>query len=253
MPGTTTPRYSYAAIASVLVAFFCTACASVSVAGPPQPQAVMAETKHAATGWWNAAFIIRWPEGTEPAWHLDLLLAHRIVAPVLYRHRDEIVLWRFHRRAARDEAGHQFSFSFYSPRDTAERIYAALKSDAHLKALKDSGLVMEDRYEDTTTIAKPDVQDMCDAAWSPPIKASWPYFAMGASEMWLRLVTQVADQTQKDQAPTSPEDMAAFYAAVNESVTELWRTEGSHAFLHHLNGLFGYEPLIIYEKRLIGF
>ena len=39
------------------------------------------------------------------------------------------------------------------------------------------------------------------------------------------------------------EDYLAFYKKVEESVTEAWKREGRHAYLHHLNAIFGYEPL----------
>ncbi len=34
-----------------------------------------------------------------------------------------------------------------------------------------------------------------------------------------------------------------FYRQVNDAVTDTWHREGHHAFLHHLNALFGYEPI----------
>jgi hypothetical protein len=40
---------------------------------------------------------------------------------------------------------------------------------------------------------------------------------------------------------------------VDEVVEEMWRQEGSHAFLHHLNAIFGYEPVVVYERRLMNF
>lgn len=36
-------------------------------------------------------------------------------------------------------------------------------------------------------------------------------------------------------------------------LTALWQNEGRHAFLHHLNALFGYEPILIIEKRPMRF
>jgi hypothetical protein len=44
-----------------------------------------------------------------------------------------------------------------------------------------------------------------------------------------------------------------FYRVVNERLVELWRDEGGHAFIHHLNALFGYEETFIYERRLMRF
>jgi hypothetical protein len=40
-------------------------------------------------------------------WENDLLIAHQIAAPLLKARRIEIDLWRFHRRSAEDNTGHQ--------------------------------------------------------------------------------------------------------------------------------------------------
>ncbi len=40
---------------------------------------------------------------------------------------------------------------------------------------------------------------------------------------------------------------------MNDAVDDMWRQEGRHAFLHHLNAVFGYQPLVIYEKKLLTF
>ena len=57
-----------------------------------------------STGWWSARFRMFWPPEEEPLWHTDLLIAHKILAPVILQYQDRIGLWRFHRRATRDRA-----------------------------------------------------------------------------------------------------------------------------------------------------
>jgi len=37
--------------------------------------------------------------------------------------------------------------------------------------------------------------------------------------------------------------MRAFYREISQEVEATWRNEGGHAFLHHLNALFGYGPV----------
>jgi len=64
---------------------------------------------------------------------------------------------------------------------------------------------------------------------------------MGASRMWLALVSQHADPSPAP--PAGFAEMDAAYARADAAVTAVWRDEGRHAFLHHLNALFGYEPL----------
>jgi hypothetical protein len=202
-------------------------------------------------GWWRVQYLLNWPQDSDPDWYLDLYIASQIVAPVLNRYRSEVVLWRFHRRAVRDAAGHQFSFLFYSTADTAGRIYADLKSNPNVQQLKSSGKLFEADYDDLARNTKSRIEDASDSSWSPSIQKSWPYFIMGASQMWLQLILQIADQASAE-SPSAVRD-PEFYRQVQAAITNLWQTEGRHAFLHHLNALFGYEPVIVYEKRYLQF
>jgi hypothetical protein len=76
---------------------------------------------------------------------------------------------------------------------------------------------------------------------------------MGASQMWLNLIAEtVADMPTADTA-LSLDEYEEFYKEVNATITSLWENNGRHAFLHHLNALFGYQPVIFYEKRMLKF
>ena len=66
---------------------------------------------------------------------------------------------------------------------------------------------------------------------------------MGVSEMWLHMISEIVEQHPSEVRPRSLQDDLAFYKKVEESVTEAWKKEGRHAYLHHLNAIFGYEPL----------
>jgi len=76
---------------------------------------------------------------------------------------------------------------------------------------------------------------------------------MGVSQMWLHLIAEIAGEVPRETKPSSVQDIEAFYQQVNASLQTSWREEGGHAFLHHLNALFEYQPVIIYEKRLMTF
>lgn len=240
-------------VLAVLLTAMLWGCASPGVnrQWPPASEKEMVEA--APGGWWYARFVMNWPEGRDPFWYLDPLLAHRVVAPVLDRYGGEIVLWRFHRRAARDQAGHQFSFIFFSSQQTARRIFAALQSDPVLAALKQRGLVARDGYDDPNTITRPHIEDTSDRHWPLSIQKSWPYYLQGASEMWLNLIVEMVNQLTGGKLPASMEELLRFYERLNGEIGRLWREEGQHAFLHHLNALFGYEPLMVREKRLMEF
>ncbi|MEE4377968.1 MAG: hypothetical protein V2J55_10740 [Candidatus Competibacteraceae bacterium] len=190
--------------------------------------------------WWRVQFRIHWPQDEAPDWAMDVLLAHRVVAPVLSQYRDSIELWRFHRRAARDGAGRQFSFIFYAKPRTAERIYTALQADPLLQQLQAVKVVYTPPHKNK----EPYIESTSDPNWSAVIQKSWPYFIMGVSEMWLDLIDQIVKENLSESELTL-EELEQYYAEVNEAVAALWRTEGQHAFLHHLNAVFGYQPLLI--------
>ena len=76
--------------------------------------------------WWAYRFKVSWPPGADPDFAVDLLLAHAVVQPVLREYEGRVTYWRFHRRAAPDKTGHQFSFMFYSSPDTADEIFRKL-------------------------------------------------------------------------------------------------------------------------------
>ncbi len=201
------------------------------------------------TGWWYESFKIDWPQGEEVAWSMDLLIAHQVVKPVMDRYGEGIVLWRFHRRASRDKSGHEFSFIFYSTAPDARKIYAAIGSNPIFQQLKAKGLIVQVITDDTSKITRPQIQDTSDPAWSLPIQKAWPYFIMGVSETWLDLISQYADAAR--DKPCSLSEMQAFYRKIDSKVEGAWRNEGGHAFLHHLNALFGYGPLNVNVNRKV--
>lgn len=221
----------------------------IRTAKPLAPEILSDEER----GWWRARFRMLWPPEEEPAWHVDLILAHQIVLPALQHHRDEIDLWRFHRRAARDEHGHRFSFLFYASPATAFDIFHTLMSDPLLDRLKYSGLILEDIYDDPGVIEKPNIEDTSDPKWPDVVRRNWPYYIMGVSQMWVNMIAEIAAQQPDGDNLSTISELAEFYQNVNTSLTETWRKKGRHAFMHHLNALFGYEPLIYYEKRMLTF
>lgn len=238
----------------LLVAAVLSACSSVPVKKlTVGPAAAPSGARVAGKGWWYARFHMAWPAGAEPLWHVDPFLAHEVVLPALMLGGEKIELWRFHRRAARDASGHQFSFIFYADPATADLVFSSLQSSPSLNALKTAGIVQRDSYDDTGKITRPDIEDTSDPNWSPAIQKSWPYFIMGVSQAWLDWIDQATAQRMPEGQSLSWKEALAFYKTLNEEITAAWREEGEHAFLHHLNALFGYEPLVIHEKRLTTF
>ena len=206
-----------------------------------------------STGWWYARFRVHWPAEEPTEWHWDLLIADKIVAPVLEQYNNQIPLWRFHRRAVRDDAGHQFSFIFYASAENVYQIFSTLRANELLAELKSAGTVTEDLFDNPAVNSRPRIEDTSDIAWPPAIQKSWPYFMMGASRMWLNLISETATEMPSLYNPLSIEENEQHYKDVNDAIGALWETKGRHAFLHHLNGLFGYRAIAFYEKRMLKF
>ena len=67
---------------------------------------------------------------------------------------------------------------------------------------------------------------------------------MGVSILWLDLLNQEANEEQLDPSATINTQLQ-HYKRINEQLTRHWKTQGRHAFFHHISGIFGYEPLEI--------
>ncbi len=191
-------------------------------------------------GWWTAYFTVNWPQDTPPRLYIDTLLAHRFVEPELNRFHAAIALWRIHRRAARDETGHRFRFLFYAPAPVAAAVFRDLRAQPLVAELERAGVLKELVVDDVHGPLKTDIGATGDPAWSHDLNESWPYFAMGASQTWLSLVDRYAPGP--DSGRSIPE-LLQEYERVDQRVTETWQNEGGHAFLHHLNAIFGYQHL----------
>lgn len=239
----------FARFSSLLgLAVVASACATVAPppdAGPPAAQPGVANVV-----WQRVRFRFDWDQGQRPRWPLDALLAHRVAGPAVARERESIVLWRFHRRAAGDAAGHSLSLLTYAPRATNDAICRALQEDRLVAEMTRAGLVEQVECEGFPPGKEHLVEATSDARWSVDLQRAWPYYIMGASEMWLRLIDEHARRLGESNTPRTLDEAAALYETINGGVTLAWRKEGEHAFLHHLNALFGYEEIEITEKRL---
>src|SRR5690606_34717849 len=102
----------------ILLAALCGCASSPHTAHPvhPHDSALQSASEHY---WWQAKYTIDWPEDSAPQWWVDALLANEMIAPSALTQEGRPLLWRFHRRAARDASGHQFTFRFYTTRSDA--------------------------------------------------------------------------------------------------------------------------------------
>jgi len=239
--------------AALLLLVFMAGCASLGRVPSAEIKPLKPRELPSGHGWWFARFRMQWPPDTKPIWYMDLYLAHQVILPKLEQYKADIDLWRFHRRAARDGAGRQFSFIFYSSPRIARLIFNALQTDPLVALLKTAHILDRDLYDDPTRITRPNIEDTSDEHWPAAIQKTWPFYIMGASQMWLNLIAETAEKNLAGDPPASIAEIETFYQQVNQTVTELWQEAGRHAFMHHLNGLFEYQPLIYWEKQYLTF
>lgn len=180
--------------------------------------------------------------------HLDLLVARELFGPLIDTHREVLPLWRFHRRAARDAAGHRLGFIFYALPRTAAEINTSLMSHPLLAELHGAGIVERVVLDDPEDERRSELSATSDPAWSPAMQTSWPYFIMGASQLWLSLMDQFATTEVLGPPPGDLDALILYYKGLGDRMTATWQQEGRHALLHHLNALFGYKRLPIYLR-----
>jgi len=216
-------------------------CASIRPAAGPdvQPDISSTDGLPEGEGWWFARFYIDRPEGEAPRWHIGTLLAGEVIAPVFDRRYGDILIWRIHRRAGNDENGHMLSFVFYATAPGARRIYSDIADNAMLSQLRREGVVTRVVIDDVRHIQRPGIDDTSDESWLPVVRKTWPALIMGASRMWLDMVTELAAAQPQDL------ELEHRYLAVDEEINRIWAEQGQHAILHHLSAIYAYKPLLI--------
>jgi len=202
--------------------------------------------------WHNFCFRLNWPDNENPKWWLDIFVMDSLFREILTNYRKEIDLWRFHRRAARDDSGHQLTLFCYMSKDNSKLINDFVRNSSTLRVLNNNGNLKQYLYEEGGN----NIENSSDGNWSIEIRKSWPYFIDGVSEMLLEMInlirTGVANGLGLNPPLEDRNDIERLYTKVNERLISLWQNEGSHAFFHHMNALFGYAPLLAQPRNLVG-
>jgi hypothetical protein len=229
----------------MIQSFGCTATHNISASKPIYGKPAATSTT-GSPSWWNCRFKIFWPPDQDLDLTMDLFLAHAVVSPVIDEFIEQIHYWRFHRRAARDAAGHQFSFMFYASPHTADQIFGQIQQNDLLKKAIQARIVEKVMVDNPQRPSRPEVQAKSDRNWSPAMQKNWPYFIMGVSSLWLGLIKETA--AGKIAKEDDIQSLIDCYRQIDNQVTTIWYQEGQHALLHHLNAVFGYSPLLIKKQ-----
>ena len=193
--------------------------------------------------WHQARFFLEWPEGREPNFSSDMLIAHSVVQPALEAHTMSIYLWRLHQRALRDQGGHQLTFFAFVPDAEFQQLESMIRSLPLLEELRAASVISRVEFSLADVPDPQELGGVSDPAWPSQLQSAWPLFANGASSAWLALVDQFA--AQRCPGATALNSLQPCFQKVFADVDVMWRMHGQHAFLHHLNAIFSYRPLYL--------
>ncbi len=198
--------------------------------------------------WWQLRFKLVWPDDEQPDFSRHLLIAEQLILPEIIEHEQQLPLWRFHRRAGRDNAGHQFSLIFFSDETSATSIHEAINANPLTRWLVEREMIEKTKFQKRSTEELGRLENTSDPDWPIEVQRSWPWFIMGASQSWLTLVTELSSEEQLTGVVDYPE-LLKHYKKVDVKLTEQWQDYGQRAYLHHLSAIFGYQPITIWSSE----
>lgn len=239
-------------VLAVLLSAACSPVLQVEPAETVAPAAPSLGVEQPDRYWWQLAFKLAWPGDEEPDLSRHLLIAEQLLAPAIVEYQEGMPLWRFHRRAARTPPGNQFSLVFYADEATAVQLGESVTAHPLTGWLEDNGMLETVRLDRRSPAELGRLEHSSDENWPIEIQRSWPYFIMGVSQAWLTLVQELSRETALSGRVDYPE-LLAHYRDVDQRLNQQWWEHGQHAYLHHLNAVFGYHPLQIRTNGMLTF
>jgi hypothetical protein len=235
-------------VASLLLSA-CTSTVNTRPADNFAPAAIDPAPQLEDLAWWQLRFKLSWPADESPDFSGHLLIAEQILLPLIIEHQEDFALWRFHRRAGRDNAGHQFSLIFMADENTAAEIGSAVEADELVLWLQQRGMLEKTRLGQRGAEELGRLEETSDRGWPLEIQKSWPWFAMGASTTWLMQVQEISAR-QGLPANATYAELHDHYRRVSSEMNAQWRDFGQHAYFHHLSAIYGYQPVKIRSSEL---
>jgi len=212
----------------------------------------MAKSK-ATKRWYGFSLRMIWPKNQEPKTWIDIFITDTIIRDVISEKQSVIELWRIHRRWARDMKGHELTLDCFTEEKNANSIKKLIRESRPLKFLQENNLLAE---ELETATGGERIRDIADDRstrnWPEELKDSWPYYISGCSEMFLCLIDSLKGGAKTDIDGKDVSEIESYYTEINNRLMNIWQGHGSHAFFHHINAIFGYQPLIAKPRGIHG-
>ena len=88
------------------------------------------------SNWYHSMFRIERPDPADPRWWIDLFIFDNVVRDCIALNALKLITWRIHRRNGGGEAGHQFSFLYYTSRDVFKEIASSIEEHRVVEILQ---------------------------------------------------------------------------------------------------------------------
>ena len=147
-----------------------------------------------------------------------------------------------------DAVGHEFTFLCYAVEDVHHTIDRSVTEHPALGFLRDTGLLREFLGSGSGSA----IGATSDAAWPLPLQETWPYYIDGVSRMALELIDKLRTSPRPALDPSSIADCETYYMELMTRFNTVWHHWGSHAFFHHINAVFGYQPVVAQPRYVEG-
>lgn len=187
--------------------------------------------------WHFINFKIKWDKKFPVNFFVDLMIIDLLISPTIEKFEPKLILWRLHRSATKD--GHILRFIFYITPKISEDIFKNIEANKFYAFIKKNYL--EDLIEQE---GSQKIEGAGDSNWPQEINKSWPYYIMGVSNMFIKLIKEVKVSINNQPKENSKEELESYYKEIEKKIDDIWLRYGCHSFIHHLSAIIGYKPVI---------
>jgi len=200
--------------------------------------------------WHRINFKIKLGQNTKAKFYIDLIIIDLLIYPTIKKFEDIIELWSFHRsfHAEDEKEGQRLKFNFYTTKEEAKEILDFVKNNEFYTIIKnnflDTNYLKEINLEFIGTEENSKkIEAISDREWPLEIQKSWPYYIRGVCKMLITMIESIKINKSVQISKNNSEKLGEYYEDIEKELNKKWFEKGSHAFFHHLWGVFGYTPL----------
>ena len=194
--------------------------------------------------WCRFIFKFEWSEDEGPRWWVGTYMIDTLFREILKVYGKKICMWRFHRRAEQDDNGHQLTLMCYTTERVGRRIELHISKSKVIRTLSGGSFLRSYRVN----FSGETISSTSDGKWDEVMRNAWPFFIQGVCESVLVMLERLHIESSYSDIPRdllTDEWIESYYGVIHKRLVELWERQGSHAFFHHVGGVFGYAPVYV--------